>query len=499
MRELRCTEIGSVVDPVMVLPLVLLILPVDLPAQTDPDTEEHGEDEVYVQFLVRKARQGTVPERILAMEEISQIGFSTLFPPLKEAVSDPDTRLRMAAVRAVGRMPHAQETGLLKQALFDEHPMTGTAALEQITKRTPDVFVPLLIDGLSHSSARVRSLCHTRLRRWTGYSFGYNPTSNSDERGRAVERWREWWSKHREQSPEQWWVDRLRTVEEHPVNVAPIIGTISQLVERKSWSAVPRLIELLDHGRMPVRVHALDGVRTITEQRFDFTSDPPGEVAERMRGEWLAWWKGTGATDRLEWLVPHLKTLVNKKENRRQRERVNRITTELVEADRKNTLSRVAPLLMGTRDERRVGVEILERRTGLQFRGAEDRGAKNKRDRFVKQVRSWRRWIDRWAERSKSEWMMHVLKVSEFVKNRKTAAEYLRSVRRKEVVQVLINHGLTDQAEKVREASIEALKRLTGRRLDYRAEAPTPERETRISIWREWWSEQDRFFERRGF
>jgi hypothetical protein len=116
----------------------------------------------------------------------------------------------------------------------------------------------------------------------------------------------------------------------------------------------------------------------------------------------------------------------------------------------------------------------------------------------MRQVRSWRRWIDRWAERPKTEWMLHALKESEHVGNRKTAAEDLRSVRSKEVVQGLIDHGLTDQAAEVREASVEALMRLTGRRFDYRAEAPSQEREQRISTWRDWWSEQDQFFERRG-
>jgi hypothetical protein len=325
-----CSEKRDVVIQALVFPLVLLFFPVGLSAQQDHVVEDQEEDEVYVQFLVRKAREGTVPERVLAMEKMSEIGFSTLLSPLTDALSNPDTRLRMTAVQAIGRMPQPQAISLLKNALFDEHHMTGTAALEKVMERPPDEFMPLLIDGLSHSNERVRSLCHTRLRRWTGYRFGYAPSSEPGKRGEAVDRWRTWWTKNKDRSPEEWWLNRLRNVKDHPVDVAPIVGAMGQLIQRKSWSAVPRLIRLLDHARMPVRVNALDGLRTITQQRFDFTPDPPGEVAGRVREEWRSWWKGAGATDRVEWLVSHLKTLVNKEETGRRRERVERIISELV-------------------------------------------------------------------------------------------------------------------------------------------------------------------------
>ena len=62
-------------------------------------------------------------------------------------------------------------------------------------RRLPDAAaIPPLIDRLDDPDGVVRLTAHEELRRRTGMDFGYVPWGDPLERGRAVMRWRSWWS-----------------------------------------------------------------------------------------------------------------------------------------------------------------------------------------------------------------------------------------------------------------------------------------------------------------
>jgi hypothetical protein len=57
----------------------------------------------------------------------------------------------------------------------------------------PDaVVLPALIERLNDSDVVVRLAAHEELKRRTGRDFGYLPWGGTEERSRAINRWREW-------------------------------------------------------------------------------------------------------------------------------------------------------------------------------------------------------------------------------------------------------------------------------------------------------------------
>ncbi len=476
----------------------LMILPETVFAQSVPAASKQDGEEPYIQLLVRRATEGTVPERALAMRKLARIGFSTIVPVLEEGLSASDQRLRVAAVDALGQIHLPEATQLLREAILAEDELVATSATEFLTKRPAPEGIPALIDGLTHSAEAIRSRCRDTLRQWTAHRFEFQPAAPADERRRGVQQWRSWWDQHQDMMPEEWWLERVRKEEVNHTEMASLIEAIRHLTRHRSWPAVPELIHLLDHGRSPIRTEALRAVRTISRYRFDRTSDAPETVAQKVQGKWEEWWRANGGDGRVSWLFKRLKTLIDREEAEEEnvnRDERSRIIRDIVASEQQDVPANVAPMLLGSRMDREVGIRILRERTGLSFGYHEDHD-EGKRNRAV---RRWREWLERWSNQGKLDWMIYELQRNQWTESRVAAAEYLGSVRDPASVRALIRHGLNDRTEAVREASLVSLRRLTGRQFDYRADASRDQRKAWRRRWQEWWRTQDQFFANRGY
>ena len=476
----------------------LMMLPGMAFAQSASGPSGTNGDEPYIQFLVRRATDGKVPERALAMRKLGHIGFSTIVPVLEDGLSASDQRLRMAAVHGLANIPLPEASNLLRDALFAEDELVSTAAAEFLTERSAQEGIPPLIDGLSHDTERIRSQCRNTLRQWTAHRFDVQPDAPSDERSSDVKRWQTWWNQHRDASPEEWWLERVRNVNQDDPEMASLIDAIRHLADRRSWHAVPELIRLLDHGRFPVRTEALNGLRVIARKRFDRSSDDPGGVAKAVQDQWRNWWTANGENGRVSWLFKRLKTFIDREEQDEEEGNAferDVMVRELIASDEEDIPASVAPMLLGSRMDREAGIRILRGRTGLTF-GYSDDLEEGERNRAV---RRWRDWLERWSNQAKLDWMIYELQQNHWTQSRVAVAKYLGTVRNERSVRALLRHGLRDSKEAVREAAFMSLRTLTGRQFDYRADGPWERRNTWRRRWQEWWRKQDQFFAKRGY
>ena len=53
--------------------------------------------------------------------------------------------------------------------------------------------MPVLIHGLGAEQVYTRALCAEALREATGQHMDYNPSDDSYDREKAIERWERWW------------------------------------------------------------------------------------------------------------------------------------------------------------------------------------------------------------------------------------------------------------------------------------------------------------------
>lgn len=87
-----------------------------------------------------------------------------------------------------------QRPDVVKQKLKDEKPEVRLAAIRvAVTRNLP--LAGTVIDLLDDDDANVRELAHQVLVRTAGTDYGPSKAADRDERQKAVERWRVWWSR----------------------------------------------------------------------------------------------------------------------------------------------------------------------------------------------------------------------------------------------------------------------------------------------------------------
>jgi HEAT repeat protein len=109
-------------------------------------------------------------------------------------LADPDRRLRLAAVRALGELRSRATAEALRPLLVEPADAAlAREAIRALVKMGDEEAVPLLIDLLSNPKVEIREEASTGLLFLTRVSMGYDPRSPEAERAAAISRWRAWW------------------------------------------------------------------------------------------------------------------------------------------------------------------------------------------------------------------------------------------------------------------------------------------------------------------
>lgn|GEM_PF-2019474 len=121
--------------------------------------------------------------------------------------------------------------------------------------------IGVLIGGLTSANIDERIFCSKRLSELTGLFFDYNPTASEEERNEGVRRWRIWWDKAKERSPDEWLSDALKDKNYHyRAQAAFILG------RRGQKSGIPALKEALKDDDMRVREAAVFALGMLNDE-----------------------------------------------------------------------------------------------------------------------------------------------------------------------------------------------------------------------------------------
>jgi len=448
--------------------------------------DEGTERETYYQMVLRTARDGSISERAAAINRLGQIGFAPAIPVLRRALDGEATRLHTVALDAASKIGVPAAFRLLVTSMNDGNPIQSSRAAFLLVERFPERAVNTLFDGMGHASVEVRRAAFTALEEHTGFRFGYDPDAPETERTDALTRWRTWWKRNRSRSSAEWWLEQV-TGDREEVPRSRRIRSIDRLVEKRSWEAVPALIDLLDHPDEAVRVRATRGLRTLAVRGGGY--DPLGSVSGERAGieDWQAWWSRSGGDGRFSWLITNL--------TGDSAGRKNRLRDELVQAAGPDQVPALLDLISSDRPFNRfTAILALREVTGFSFGYRRD----DPEGRRIAAVERWKAWGARRNGASKRDWMAQVLEHGTRSSNREAAATFFREVRTPRSVTLLIRHGLTDRRAAVRHAAFESLTRLTGRTFQFDPEGRPATRAKKVRQWKRWWEREEATFFERG-
>jgi hypothetical protein len=170
---------------------------------------------------------------------------------LVERLFDSDYGTRNAAISALsGYAPGDLDKGLLRvrQALHSENSTHIQAAANAVARLADTHAIPDLLDAVARGD---KGSDHARraLIQLT-----------AQDHGTSVRKWRAWWSKHREQHRIEW------------------------------------LIEGLNQKDVDIRRAAVEELRKLTGEFFDYQHDAPKREREPARQRWAEWWNASGRT-----------------------------------------------------------------------------------------------------------------------------------------------------------------------------------------------------------
>jgi hypothetical protein len=170
---------------------------------------------------------------------------------LVERLFDSDYGTRNAALGALsGYAPGDLDKGLLRarQALHSEDPTRIQAAANAVARLADTHAIPDLLDAVARGD---KGSDHARraLIQLT-----------AQDHGTSVRKWRAWWSKHRAQHRIEW------------------------------------LLEGLSQKDADIRRAAVEELRKLTGEFFDYQHDAPRRERESARQQWIDWWNAIGRT-----------------------------------------------------------------------------------------------------------------------------------------------------------------------------------------------------------
>ncbi len=456
------------------------------PSETSGENGPAPSNETYYQKLLRKARTGSVAERAAAMKRLGRIGFPSALPVLRTNLDGSEKRLHPVALEAASRVEHPEALRLLVKQLLSMDPIRSSKAALHLVNRFPEKSIPELLKALEQDSKVVRRAAFTALEHRTGFRFGFEPDESPEARERAINSWKAWWRRNRDQSPETWWLRSLEPGNGPVALTRPrVISSIERLVRIRSKKAVPKLIGLLKDSAESVRVRAVRGLRTLTLREMGYNPFSSQDQRKEKVEAWQRWWKRNNSRSRFTWLINRLRTDAAEQ---------TRVMKELFRETKPRHVSRLLQLLKS--DQKRVvrvSLRLLRSVTGLTF-GAPSKTEKGREE----SIRRWRAWGKRRDGDSKADWMMETLRNGKQDENRKAAAMYLKQVRTKRAVSVLIGAGLTDRSKAVREEAAFSLMLLTGRRHGFRPGDPDEKRAEAVQRWEDWWRRKSEKFFMRG-
>ncbi|MCU0726438.1 MAG: HEAT repeat domain-containing protein [Planctomycetes bacterium] len=109
-------------------------------------------------------------------------------------LADPDRRLRLAAVRALGELRSRAAVEALRPLLVEPaDPALARETIRALVKMGDEPTIPLLIDLLSHPKMEIREEASTGLLFLARVSMGFDPRAPEPDRVAAIARWRAWW------------------------------------------------------------------------------------------------------------------------------------------------------------------------------------------------------------------------------------------------------------------------------------------------------------------
>lgn len=165
-------------------------------------TDEYPQSSIFVEEQIN-SKLAEVPylrgkQVVDACMAIAQIGPAAI-PKLQAAARDENPMRRVFVMNVLGAIGDRRAFPILEKALSDDDVSVRYEAARSFVKMGDwDRGVPILIDGLGSTSVFVRTLCHDSLRKATRLDFGFQPRGADAGRAAAIEKWSDWFKKHRD-------------------------------------------------------------------------------------------------------------------------------------------------------------------------------------------------------------------------------------------------------------------------------------------------------------
>ncbi len=109
-----------------------------------------------------------------------------------EGLESPDAMTRMGCAYALGRIGDTRTVPDLEQVLQDEVPFVRFEAASALGGMGSRSGYAVLVGGLDNGRVEFRYKCIEALQGFTNHTFGYRHDASPEERGQAIDRWREW-------------------------------------------------------------------------------------------------------------------------------------------------------------------------------------------------------------------------------------------------------------------------------------------------------------------
>jgi hypothetical protein len=187
-------------DPLAPPPPPVGSAPSPEPAPDRPFRDPTPLERRRIEDLLARIPVATADERVEIDRAIARHGPCAL-GPLVEALRAPDERVRAASAYLLGVLRDRRTVPALLAATSDPATTVRLEAAGALATLGDDRGLDVLVEGLLHPDARVRSKCAAILEQETGRRFGYAADASREEREDAARRWRTWLGLRRAESP----------------------------------------------------------------------------------------------------------------------------------------------------------------------------------------------------------------------------------------------------------------------------------------------------------
>lgn len=360
------------------------------------------------QALIAKARSGTLPERIEAIEKLGDLRAEDGIPALREAAGAGEIELRVAAISALGGFAREDQFVLLGELSLAQDSRIAGASTRALG-RCGFKAMPHLVDALRHDAAGVREAAGAAMQRVSGVRADPAILAEAFAASKG-DRFAFLAAILARDATPRTAADALRALPDAPESVSPLFKALGSEFE-------------------PVRAAARGRLEALACRRMDDAG-------------WREWAKTPGTI--VDWRITSYRDPANPLRAAAAR--------SLAVPDREAVSALAECEAAGVVEEE--ALRSLAAATGLRPRGRKE----------------WTAWWAANGDRSRTEWLLAALIETGDAPNRAAAARALGGVRERRVVEHLMAYGLRDEDGVVREAVEGALRALVRGRLSAKEE-----------------------------